>query len=88
MEIPNPLWGLNMTGFRLVDKDGDPYVSFIERWRSAITNDTYAEVEDLYRVSICRNSETLSRTKAYCYRIKCQQYVNIRGVVNTLYLLH
>ncbi|XP_072040420.1 glutamate receptor 1-like [Amphiura filiformis] len=49
MEIADPLWGLNISGFRLVDKDGDPYVDFIAGWRSAITNDTYAEVEDLYR---------------------------------------
>lgn len=50
MEIANPLWGMNITGFRLVDKEQDPYVSFIEGWRSAITNETYAEVEDLYKV--------------------------------------
>ena len=52
MEIADPLWGMNITGFRLVNKDGDAYIRFIEGWRSAITNDTYAEVEDLYRVGI------------------------------------
>ncbi|XP_038055628.1 glutamate receptor 2-like isoform X2 [Patiria miniata] len=42
------LGGLNLTGFRLLDKDSDAYQDFILDWRSYVKNSSYIEVDTNY----------------------------------------
>ena len=40
--------GLNITGFRLLDKNSDAYQDFIWEWRSYVKNSSYQEVDINY----------------------------------------
>ncbi|XP_022086234.1 glutamate receptor 2-like isoform X2 [Acanthaster planci] len=42
------LGGLNLTGFRLLDKESDVYQDFIVDWRSCVRNNSYIDVDTKY----------------------------------------
>ena len=42
------LGGLNVTGFRLLDKYSNAYQDFIWEWRSYVKNSSYQEVDINY----------------------------------------